>query len=855
MFNKTMLLRAYRMYQSQGIVMFSKLLLRFLKNEANTIREQVSESVHPYRDLSSSKIESTSSSVGKSTTAFTIVSKNYMHYALGLRSTFLKHNPECGFIIFLMDVIENEEELKVFRQLMEEGVKIISFNDLQHGISRKVDFLEMLTKYTILEMNTAIKPYAIEYIFNRGSSTVLYIDPDILFYSDISDLQEDLKESDILLTPHIREPYNDDKNPSETGILMGGTYNLGFIALNKTQNTYKMVRWWQDRLFDKGFSDITRGMFTDQKWVELVPSLFGNVKIFKHPGYNVAYWNLHERTLEFTDMWRACEQKLVFFHFSGLNLNDLEPISKHQDRFTLSHFPHLLGLFKDYRDVIRSFAPDRFKRFKYFFTSCAATHIRFPDLVRREHYVDIRKFIGNAFLGCSDVQTKLLQYLTEDQYGDNTVSRLAKTVWNKRIDLQDAFPKIDSDEKGRLQYRDWFGGSAKKEYGLDDVLVKTGYIEEKSYPASMGLNIIGYFENVIGVAEAARLYSRKMAPTGITTSLFSIESSAHDKLSETEISEFSTHYAQRPNFKNNLFFINANEINNVKTYFPHLFADKYNMAVWWWEFDDYFEYPENVDYIDEVIVFTDFVKTAIEKTAPEKVKVTKKTYPFLKNWELISTKDEIRGELGLSKSDYVFIYVFDLYSSIERKNPFDLLEVFAQVVKGNPDAKLVLKIGHGAAMSAEFAEIKQSIAGLDLQDSVIIIDKPLSRNYLMSLVDAADVYISLHRSEGLGLGMLEAMYLGKPVVATGYGGNLEFMNEENSYLVDYELTPISKDFGPYKKGWLWAQPDKAHAVSLLEGIISDKEKARQMGEEGQRSAFKQFNQNGFTGELYEMLLT
>ena len=853
MFYKMKIVRALHVYKNQGAKVFFQKVSTHLKRSFKNVTSAARESVHSYRELSQLNIISNANAVDKNTIAFTIVSKNYMHYALALRESFLKHNPDCQFLIILMDIIETEEELDVFRGLLTEGVEFICFNEINNGISRLTDFVEMLTKYTILEMNTGMKPYVIEYLFNQGYRKVLYIDPDIAFYSNIAVLDEELSDFDIVLTPHIRMPYNDDKNPSEVDIMMGGTYNLGFIALKNTENSIRMVKWWQDRLFDRGFSDITKGLFTDQKWIDLVPSLFDKVKVFKNAGYNVAYWNMHERSLEYTDKWMVNDDELVFFHFSGLNLNDLKPISKHQNRFTLSNFPHLLGLFKEYRDLVRKFAPDLFKDFSYFYSKCAATKVKFPDEIRRDLFPDILKHIGNPFVACCNTQKKLLQYFSEDLYGDSKVSRLANKIWEKRPDLMAVFPDLDSNKSSRDQFSNWFISSAKKDYSFSDELIKINYCAESCVPSSLGINLIGYFETVTGVAEASRLFANKMSSSGISSALFSIESSAHDKLSNSEIAQFSSLYAENPNYNSNIFFVNANEIGNVQMYYPHLFKNKYNMAVWWWEFDDYFEYPKNIEYINEIIVFTDFVKCAIEKSAPADVKVTKKTYPFVENWNLVGSKSQIRAEYDLKDTDFVFIYVFDLYSGYERKNPIDLINAFAKVVTKNKNAKLVLKIGHSSEFSKESKEILTLIDNKKIKKNVVLITTPLSRNDLMSLVDSADVYVSLHRSEGLGLGMLEAMFLGKPTIATGYGGNLEFMNKENSYLVDYELTPIENDFGPYKKGWLWARPSVTHAAALMNAAIADKEATTSMGLAGQSAVMKQFDQKEFTIELYDIV--
>jgi len=141
--------------------------------------------------------------------------------------------------------------------------------------------------------------------------------------------------------------------------------------------------------------------------------------------------------------------------------------------------------------------------------------------------------------------------------------------------------------------------------------------------------------------------------------------------------------------------------------------------------------------------------------------------------------DETRKKYGLKKDDYVFIFSFDFCSSFERKNPFGVLEAFLSVFSGKEDVKLIIKTSHKGSFKDKADKIENFIRINQLEKNIIIVDDILTKDELMTLFNSVDCYVSLHRGEGLGLGMLESMSLGKPVVGTRYGGNLEFMNEEN----------------------------------------------------------------------------
>jgi len=775
---------------------------------------------------------------------FTIVSKNYMHYALSVRESFLQNNKDTSFYIFLMDKLTTKEEIEIFQELNEHNIQIIGFEEIES----KIDSLlvnKMLFKYTILEMNTGVKPFAMEYLLNIGFEKVIYIDPDICFYQPITEILSSLDKYDILLTPHILEPYFDQKSPSELDIMKGGVYNLGFIAVKNTKNVISFTHWWQERLSEYGYSDIKNGMFTDQKWMDLTPSLFHKVCIFKDPGHNVAYWNLHERNMEFNNgIWYVNDKPLVFFHYSGLPLHDIVSISKHQNRFNINDVENIKSLIFEYINLVKSFAPDRFKDMEYYYSNVSGTKYKYLDFLRTLDELSL------PYLPCKENFKQIVSYFKHTSVED--ISIFERSYWNARDDLQNVFPDIETNKESRSNFKNWI--LHEKAYHISQ-FQQLDQIEQLSNKDSLlGLNLIGYHSSIIGVAEAGRLFMQKAAYSSIPLSLYNINSEYHAQLNQDELNGFSSKFAKDPMFHKNIFFINADQINNVHNFFPHLFQAKYNVAVWWWEFDNYFSFVDSFKYLNEVIVFTDFVKKAIEKVTPSNIKLRKMTYPFVKNWDILQSSNDVRRQLGLNEEDFIFMYAFDMFSGFERKNPLALIEAFSNAFRKQMDIKLILKIGHAANFQDEKKKLLNLIEKNGIQEQVIILEDALTRNELMTLVNAADCYISLHRSEGLGLGMLEAMYLGKPVIATNYGGNLEFMNSENSLLVDYTLVPLENDFGPYKKGWLWANPDVTHASSLMEKVVYQKDYAKKLGAMASSSVKKQFANDLFSTELYNFLL-
>jgi len=251
------------------------------------------------------------------------------------------------------------------------------------------------------------------------------------------------------------------------------------------------------------------------------------------------------------------------------------------------------------------------------------------------------------------------------------------------------------------------------------------------------------------------------------------------------------------------------------------FAGRYNIGLWYWEQE---HFPRRwhgaFDYYDEIWTPSEFTRQSIAAVSP--VPVRKITYPFQLE-ALTSTVD--RSRFGVEANDYVFLFTFDFYSTVHRKNPAAVIAAFRQAFSPNDHAVLILKsINAGQHVAAREALGNQADGS-----RVVFLDDHVSSADMNELFETADCYVSLHRSEGLGLGMAHAMYLGKPVIGTNYSGNLEFMNSENSFLVDYEMTELEEDSGPYEKGTRWADPKVPHAAALMQFVYRNRAEAGAVG--------------------------
>ena len=187
----------------------------------------------------------------------------------------------------------------------------------------------------------------------------------------MNELLEDLSQNNIVITPHLTKPLHDKdrKSPNEAIHLTTGIYNLGFIGMHRSVETSRFVHWWEDKLATECKIDLENGLFVDQKWVNFAPIYFDKVLINRYLGYNVAYWNLHEREIsKENDSWVINEKyPLRFFHFSGYLLNKPSEISKYQKRFNFADRQDLLPIFSDYGKRLKENHNEYFQQFPCYY--------------------------------------------------------------------------------------------------------------------------------------------------------------------------------------------------------------------------------------------------------------------------------------------------------------------------------------------------------------------------------------------------------------------------------------------------------------------------------------------------------
>lgn len=295
----------------------------------------------------------------------TIVSPNYLPYARTLAGSYRAQHPDQAFFVLIVADLADRTPF-----LSEPDMTPILLQEIEVP-----DLRAVAMKYDILELNTNVKPTFLKYLLNtQPLDALVYLDPDIFVYKSLDPVFASISTgASAVLTPHMTQPVFDGKSPAEQDLLYNGTYNLGFIAVGSGRESRRLLDWWETRCLQLGFSEGRTGLFVDQKWINLAPGLFEGVEISRDAGLNMAYWNLHERTLvqtgEGLDVLTSDRPRtpLRFFHFSGFDAETADLISRNTDRFILQDRPDLQQVFAAYGSALKSHRGSAAERLPYGF--------------------------------------------------------------------------------------------------------------------------------------------------------------------------------------------------------------------------------------------------------------------------------------------------------------------------------------------------------------------------------------------------------------------------------------------------------------------------------------------------------
>lgn len=333
-----------------------------------------------------------------------------------------------------------------------------------------------------------------------------------------------------------------------------------------------------------------------------------------------------------------------------------------------------------------------------------------------------------------------------------------------------------------------------------------------------GMTLIGHPYAVLGRAEDIRTGALACETAQIPMHLHNLNGTydAHLHSMHADFPLFDR-MSNTPEHCANLFYLNADEMTRAYELLGNgFFAGRYNIGCFAWELSKFPEpWQRSFEHLQEVWAPTEFIRQALEPATQLPVI----HMPFA--IEPGDTGPLRRTDLGLPDDKFVFLFFFDFRSYVSRKNPHAVLEAFFQAFPqgGKEPVHLVIKVNGIENKQEEFAAFLQDERMRDTR--IQIMSTSLDDRGIKRLVAACDCFVSLHRSEGFGRGLAEAMYYGKPVIATAYSGNMDFMRADTSCLVGYKLIPLQENDYPFWQGQVWADADVAQAAWYMRKLVED----------------------------------
>ena len=727
---------------------------------------------------------------------FTICSNNYLPLARAFIDSARAFHPQADMFVCLAD-----EQLST-GEVDEPDAELITIDTLPIPPFRSFAF-----RYDVMELNTAAKPFMFLYLMEkRGYEIVLYFDPDIQIYAPLDAALTPLQHgASLVLTPHILQPSEGAEEPNDLSFLKAGVYNLGFLGAYACDETRAILSWWSRRLLFNCVNSQPTGLFVDQKFMDLVPGFGSNVTILRAPELNVAYWNLTQRRLERQDgRWTVDGNPLVFFHFSGFDINESTRLSKYTSLFNQNLQQSVRELVDAYAERLLSLGHGRTSRSAYAYARFhSGTPI--PEIVRRMFRERHPGWPSDPF---ATFEAHLHRPSPTIPQTSSTIviTNLLDYLWQTTAALQRNMNLAEED--GRQMLVDWFVKHAMREMQFDARLVEpvaqrfgqalpTAPTKDGRRRDSADLVLISHMAISFDAEETGRLIWSSLETTSrLIQSSIAVSRQSHPPSSDSVLARIDlSNLGPRPSDKTG-------------------HAD-YTIAVLTCDLADL---PQTgwaaVERADELWAPSRFLQLQAARA------FSKPTLYMPLAHRALRRSDRHRSDYALPSQRYLFIQVVDDSLSANRTNITGTVEAFTRAFPHHQPSRPALVIcRRGRHQAPDMSERLRALAHKD--EGVFVLEQELTQSDIYALISVCDAAISLHRVEGVGLFVANAMQLGRPVIATDYAATTDLVTPATGFPVDYRLIPTADcPSFPELQGF-WAEPDLDHAAWLMRRLVAN----------------------------------
>jgi len=695
----------------------------------------------------------------------------------------------------------------------EPGVELLGLDDI--GLQR--DSVATMTLSTAA-LARAARPLLVERLLREDARGVVLLPPDAQVRGRLDAFRDGLAANDAVVVPRLRGGLPDDaERPDAADLDAAGMIDDELIAVGR--GAQRLVRYWAGRC--------TPDAGEQPSPLTAAVSVFDGILTLDDAGYDVSAWNLHERPLAMTDqgMLTAGGAPVVVLRFQGFRADRPWWFSEHATRHPVLDDPVLAALCRDRAAAMREagWAPASRSAGS---AGTFAARVLTDERLARLHGLAIEDGEEFGDLDEPAAADAFMRWLQGPAPAGRLVglTRYGHDVWCSRADVRDAYPDLDGEDGPG--FIGWLWVHGVPEMKLDPrFLPESPAWFDAEAPTAPSVEVFGYLKGALGLGEAARGYARALraaeVPTGTHT--VPLDGPPDTRGAATRRHDELAYEDERLEVRSDVVLacVNAPQLPELlEQVGADAFEGRYVIGQWGWEVDVVPPWWEHgFDLVDELWVYSTFVADNLSKVAPVPVV----TVPLP-----VERPEEIAEALPveLPEAGFTFLFAFDFLSTLQRKNPVGLIEAFKQAFAPGEGPVLLLKTTNARFRKQERDRLRYLIGD---RSDIVLLDVSLSRPEIAGLFARADCYVSLHRSEGFGLTLAESMILGKPVVATRFGGNTDFMTPANSYLVEYEPTTVGPDGEHYPAEGTWAEPSVEHAAQVLREVWNDRDGAAQRG--------------------------
>jgi glycosyltransferase involved in cell wall biosynthesis len=702
----------------------------------------------------------------------TVVTRDRLPAARVLARSYSEHHPDHDFVVLVAD------------EVRPSATDVVGYDWLTVDVER---YLELAACRTADELCAAVLPLLVRQLLDR-SDAVVALSPRSRVYAPFPEVAGAAIAGGLVLAPRVLTPV--ERRDS------AGGFDTGFLAVGRAAKGF--VDFWVERVRD---GDDTHD------WLTEAPALFRH-DVLRDPAFAVGHWNAHERT--------SVLDSVRLVHFDGydpdrpwlFNADDASPPG-----VLLSAEPRLRALCDAYRAELPATAgpaePYGFGELADGTVISAPMRGVFREASRNGESPP------HPFGAAGD--TAFRDWLrapgspAEAGCGHN---RLTMWLWRSRVDLQSAFPRPISENADG--YRQWC-----HTHGITN-----GPLPEWALPGTpppvappddaFGVNLAGYLTAELGLGEMGRIVHSVLRAADLPV-VSVVEDHSVARSVGTGLAAPDS--VGRPRFPVSVVAVNADHTDLVLANHPEVAHRRYRIGLWAWELED-FPAAQRTAFglVDEVWTVSEFARRSIAAHATVPVRV----FPV----PLTDPGEPSARPNGLSTR---FLFAFDFNSTGGRKNPWGLVTAFRRAFPGRDDVELVIR-ANNAHRNTAAAERLRYLIGDDRR--IDVRERFLSAAELDDLYASSTAYVSLHRSEGFGLTVAEAMVRGLPVICTDYSSTTEFVPDGVGWRIPYTMTDVGPGWPPYPPESRWADPDLAATVSALRAVADDPAEAARRGAAG-----------------------